>query len=174
MSSRPEAAAWWSAIGSTSTSAAGPASGLCSTGLALLRRDGFASMDAGKEPGTLTTRPLGFQGGYLFVNADTEKGELRAEILDEKGEVIEPFTRARCVPIRADKTLQGVTWTKDAGEPPGLIRRLAGQPVRFRFYLTAGRLYAFWVSHAESGASHGYVAAGGPNFKGPTDTVGRA
>jgi hypothetical protein len=44
--------------------------------------------------------------------------------------------------------------------------------VRFRFYLTEGDLYAFWVSPDESGASHGYVAAGGPGLTGPTDTVG--
>ena len=52
--------------------------------------------------------------------------------------------------------------------------RLAGQPVRFRFHLTNGRLYAFWVSPAATGASHGYVAAGGPGFLGPTDTLGIA
>ena len=41
-----------------------------------------------------------------------------------------------------------------------------------RFTLRRGRLYAFWVSPERSGASHGYVAAGGPGFTGPTDTVG--
>jgi hypothetical protein len=145
-----------------------PASGVCSTGLALLRRDGFASMDAAQDEGTLTTRLVRFQGGYVFVNVDAGKGELRVEILDEKGEVIEPFSRARCVPIREDKTLQRVTWTKEAD-----ITRLAGKRVRVRFHLTAGRLYAFWVSPAKSGASQGYVAAGGPTFTGPIDTVGR-
>jgi hypothetical protein len=35
-----------------------------------------------------------------------------------------------------------------------------------------GSLYAFWVSPESTGASHGYVAAGGPGFTGPTDTVG--
>jgi len=49
---------------------------------------------------------------------------------------------------------------------------LAGHVVRFRFCLTNGRLYSFWVSPNESGASCGYVAAGGPGFTGPTDTVG--
>src|SRR5262249_33817123 len=33
-----------------------------STGLAVLRRDGFASMDAGASPGLLTTRPVSFKG----------------------------------------------------------------------------------------------------------------
>jgi hypothetical protein len=42
------------------------------------------------------------------------------------------------------------------------LASLAGKPVRFRFHLTNGRLYAFWVSRDESGRSDGYLAAGGP------------
>ena len=45
--------------------------------------------------------------------------------------------------------------------------------VRFRFHLEDGNLYSFWVSPDNSGASRGYVAAGGPGFTGPTDTVGQ-
>ena len=52
------------------------------------------------------------------------------------------------------------------------LGRLAGKTVRFRFTLRDGRLYAFWVSPEKSGASHGYVAAGGPGLTGLTDTVG--
>ena len=63
------------------------------TALAVLRRDGFASMDAGDAEGALTTRPVSFRGKHLFVNVDTPAGELRAEVLDEKGEVMAPFTR---------------------------------------------------------------------------------
>ena len=47
---------------------------------------------------------------------------------------------------------------------------LAGQPVKLRFHLRQGSLYAFWVSTESSGASHGFVAAGGPGFTGPMDT----
>jgi hypothetical protein len=36
-----------------------------------------------------------------------------------------------------------------------------------------GALYAFWVSPDAGGASHGYVAAGGPGFPGATDTTGK-
>jgi hypothetical protein len=39
-------------------------------GMATLRRDGFASMDAAEKPGTLTTRPVAFKGEHLFVNLD--------------------------------------------------------------------------------------------------------
>ena len=62
------------------------------TGLAILRRDGFASMDACEETETLTTRPVTFRGKYLLVNADYAEGELKVEVLDKDGKVIEPFT----------------------------------------------------------------------------------
>jgi hypothetical protein len=140
------------------------------TGLAVLRRDGFASMGAGYEyeTETLTTRPVTFKGKYLFVNVLCPRGELKVEVLDKDGEVIEPFTLENCEPIAADKTLVQVNWegNKDLAD-------LAGKPVRFKFYLENGSLYSFWVSPDESGASHGYVGAGGPGFTGPTDTIGQ-
>ncbi len=139
-----------------------------STGLAILRRDGFASLDAGAEGGTLTTRPVRFTGKHLFVNAEVASGELTAEVLDERGQVIEGLTRADCVPVRADRTLQPVRWQT------GDLTKAAGKPVKLRFLLKSGRLYAFWVSREESGASQGYVAAGGPGFTRPTDTVGNS
>jgi len=137
------------------------------TSLALLRRDGFASMDADDVEGTLTTRPVRFGGKYLFVNLDAGAGELSAEILDEREQVIAPFSRSNCLPVRGDKTLLAVNWkgTDD-------LSAVSGKTVKFRFYLRKGRLYAFWVSPDRSGASHGYVAAGGPGFTDPTDTVG--
>ena len=137
------------------------------TGLAILRRDGFASMDAGAQTGTLTTRPVQFKGKHLFVNVDAPQGSLKVEILDKNGKAIAPFSADQCVPVCADGTLQAVAW-KGGGD----LSALAGQPVKFRFHLTNGKLYAFWVSPDRSGASHGYVAAGGPGFTGPTDTVG--
>jgi hypothetical protein len=138
-----------------------------STGLAILRRDGFASLDAGPDGGTLTTRLVRFSGRHLFVNAEVASGELRAEVLDEGGKVVDGLARADCVPVRADRTRQPVTW-KGAD-----LGKVAGKPVQLRFHLRSGRLYAFWVSRDESGASHGYVAAGGPGFTQTTDTVGR-
>jgi hypothetical protein len=46
---------------------------------------------------------------------------------------------------------------------------IAGRPVRIRFHLSNGSLYAFWVSSDPSGASNGYVAAGGPGYGGGID-----
>jgi hypothetical protein len=149
--------------------AGSPASGVCSTGLATLRRDGFASMDAGPEGGTLTTRPVRFSGRYLFANVDAPEGELRVEVLSADGQVIAPYTLEACAPVRDDSTHRRIRW-----ETAEDLAAVVGQPVRFRFRLRNGRLFAFWVSPEASGASHGYMAAGGPGFTGPTDTVGGA
>jgi len=147
-------------------------SGVSTTSLATMRRDGFASMDTpAGESGDLTTRPVRFSGKYLFVNADLAEGDLRAEVLDESGKVIPEFSLDQSVPSQGDHTLQQLKWKsgKDLSE-------LSNRPVRFHFHVGAGkkaaRLFAFWVSPQESGASHGFVAAGGPGFEGTTDTVG--
>ena len=148
--------------------------GICSTGLATLRRDGFVSMtdredrtrvhaDTSLPRGTLITRPVTFSGRLLFVNACVG-GELRAEVLDRDGVVIAPFSAARCVPVSGDRTKMAIVW--EGGRD---LSAVAGRPVRFRFTLRDGELYAFWVSPSAAGASHGYLAAGGPGFAGPID-----
>lgn len=137
-------------------------------GLAILRRDGFASMDASHNTETLTTRPLIFKGRHLFVNVNCPDGEFKAEVLNKDGETIEPFTLANCEPVSCNKTLVPMHWRECKD-----LARLAGAPIRFRFQLKKGSLYAFWTSPDKSGASHGYVGAGGPGFTGPMDTVGK-
>ena len=57
-----------------------------------------------------TTRPVQFSGRHLFVNADARAGDLTAEVLDGPGKLIEGLSAAECVPVRADKTKQAVTW----------------------------------------------------------------
>lgn len=140
-----------------------------STGVAMLRRDGFASMDADKDGGMLTTRPVTFTGRHLFVNVACPGGSLQVEILDREGHVMKPFALEKSRPVSVDSTIHRISWE---GDPD--LARLAGQPVRFRFHLRNGSLYSFWVSPQENGASGGYVAAGGPGFTGATDTVGTA
>jgi len=137
------------------------------TGVAFLRRDGFASLDAEGTPGTLTTRTITFKGQHLFVNFDAPLGELRAEVLDEDGKVIAPFTGANCVAVSGDSTRQRIKW-----KGPDDFSRLSGHKVKLKFQLTRGRLYSFWVTPDANGASYGYVAAGGPGFPGPIDAPG--
>ena len=126
-------------------------------------------MDAESAEGTLTTRPVRFSGKHMFVNVDCDGGQLRAEILDSQNEVIAPFSQDNCVPIEVDKTLEAVRWRGVSD-----LSKVAGKTVKFRFYLRNGQLYSFWVSPTPNGASHGYVAAGGPGFTEPRDTAGKS
>lgn len=153
-----------------------------STGLATLRRDGFASMDglgipmppvtrtgardkaaAGMPPGMLTTRAVTFSGSHLFVNARV-RGTLAVEVLAADGTPLPGFAAAACMPVSGDSTRHRVAWKERE------LARLAGQPVRFRFLLDSGELFAFWVSASADGASGGYVGAGGLGFTSGRDT----
>lgn len=133
-----------------------------STGLATLRRDGFVSMQAGKQEGFLTTEQLSFDGKYLFVNVDVrnKKSALAVEVLDETGNPIPGFTKKEFVVLKKqNSTRQMVTWKnmKD-------LSALSGKNIRLKFYLTDGDLYAFWISPWETGESRGYTAGGGPGL----------
>lgn len=138
-----------------------------STGIATLRRDGFASLHAGSPGGTATTRPVVFSGSRLFVNVDCPRGQLVVEVLDPDMSVLAAFSAAKCVPISVNRTLHEVKWN---GDPD--LSALRGKPVRFRFHLADGDLYAFWVSTDANGASRGFVAAGGPGYTSSIDDVG--
>lgn len=134
-------------------------------GLAMLRRDGFASMDG---PGELTTRLVKFSGKHLFVNLN---GELSVEVLDEKGKV-----RAVSEAVNGDCTLQRVIWAKETDQPDKPERTdlsdLSRKPMRLRFKVSKGSLYSFWVSRHACGASDGYLGAGGPGYDTLVDTQG--
>lgn len=119
-----------------------------SMGVAWLRRDGFASMDAPGRGATLLTRPLRFaKGDRLWLNVDAGGGEVKAELLDEQGAVL-----AASRPYTGNATRAAVL--------DGLAA-FAGRTVRLRFTARDARLYAFWFSD-KSGASRGYLAGGAP------------
>lgn len=130
-----------------------------SIGLAMLRRDGFASMDADSHPGVLTTRPVSFKGEHLFVNLNAPQGELRVEVPDEAGQVA-----ATSEPVRGDSTKLRIPWKNVAS-----LSKLSGKPVRLRFHLTNGQLYSFWVTPDANGASFGYLGGGGSDANGVRD-----
>jgi hypothetical protein len=133
------------------------------TGLAILRRDGFASFDADRDGGYLLTRPIAFSGRHLFVNTAVG-GRLRVAVIDEHGVEIDGYGLRDCRAIEGDGTAIRVRWADrdDVGE-------LAGRRVQLRFELFDGSLYAFWISPWASGESNGYLAAGGPGARGPID-----
>jgi len=108
------------------------------TGLATLRLDGFVSLAAPGE-GSVTTRLLQTPGGRLTVNARVG-GDLRAEILDENGNVIPGYAVRQCNPVSGDSLRHSITWGRGSDLVP---RRKAG--LRIRFHLRDTDLYAFRV-----------------------------
>ena len=147
--------------------------GRCSTGLATIRRDGFASLSdqwpAGvarrvwRDKSSAITRPLRFTGTHLFVNADAT-GEIRVEVLDRSGRVVPGYSADDCVPVRGDHTRQAVTWRTRPD-----LAAIKGEIVRLRFSLSRARVFAFWIAQTAAGRSRGYVAAGGPGFTRSSD-----
>lgn len=133
-------------------------------GLAKLRRDGFASMQARFKNATLVTRPVKFSGSHLFVNVDTVGDNLRVEVQDEEFNPIKGFTFKDCLGFVGNSTAVEIRW-KNAD-----LKSLACKTVRFKFELDRGDIYSFWVSKSKDGKSDGYVAAGSPGFTGPKDS----
>jgi len=107
-------------------------------GLARLRLDGFASLDAGHWPADLLTRPLEVTEPNLFVNLDAAHGWAEVECLAaDTGE-----TLALSEPIeRRDGTAIAVTWKPGPQIP-------VERPVRLRLKMCRSRLYAFWFDGA--------------------------
>ena len=133
------------------------------TGIAHLRRDGFASMNT-ECPGYLTTRLLKFSGEYLFVNIDTHEGALQVEILDDTRAVISPFSADNCIPVSIDSTQVKVYWKGECN-----LGMLKGRSIHIRFKLNQGKIYSFWLSRDKTGHSGGFLAGGGPDYHAPVD-----
>lgn len=134
--------------------------GYSSTGLAILRRDGFVSLRSERKEGFLITEKVSFDGKYLFVNADVSQGQVYVEVLDEAGHVILGYEKMNCLGLkRTSSTKQMVTWKGHSD-----LSDLSKQNIRLKFYLMKGDLYSFWISPWKSGESRGYTAGGGPGL----------
>jgi len=101
--------------------------------LAVLRRDGFMSLDAGDQEGFVVTRPFTVPTGKLFVNANARHGSLRVDALDEQGQVL-----ARSAPVTADLPRAEIKWQQ------GDVSTWQGRPLRLRVTLRQASLYAYW------------------------------
>ena len=134
-------------------------------GIAKMRRDGFVCLEG---TGEVTTKNLDFSGEYLFVNVDATNGSIAAELTDEKGNVIEGFSAADSVVEKINSTKARIRWkTKDMID---ITKPAFGDiPYRLRFKLNNAALYSFWISMTENGESNGYLAGGGPGYKGLID-----
>ena len=107
------------------------ASAIC---LAVLRRDGFVSLDADEAGGTVQTEPFVLSGKSLLVNVDAAGGELRAEVLDCEGK-----ETAVSVPINEDQPSAQVLWER--GDMAGQYDK----EISLRFSLRDARFYSYWI-----------------------------
>lgn len=104
-----------------------------------LRRDGWVSIDAIYDKGTLTTKPFIFDGNRLWVNTDASEGSVSVSIIDAERRPIPGFGARESTPLKGGAVRQLVSWGGNAD-----VRELAGRPIRLKFSLENARLYAFW------------------------------
>jgi len=106
---------------------------------AVIRVDGFTSVDAGYPGGMLATRPLVFSGEKLELNFDgSAGGEIRVEIQDEDGDPVPGFELEKSGPMKGNSVCRRATWEDDPS-----LSSLAGKPVSLRFEMVDVKLYAF-------------------------------
>lgn len=101
--------------------------------LAVLRRDGFISLDAGEVRGQLLTKPMVLDGTALHINVEAQKGELEVTILDDCSQTV-----AVSEPVTGDQPRATLRWKS------GDVAQLKGKAVRLQFALRGARLYSFW------------------------------
>lgn len=106
--------------------------------LAVLRRDGFVSLDAGADGGNLLTKPLALADGQLFLNIDAPTGVATVELLDEAGQPLAGYAGADAAVVTGDAVRLPVRWKSGRALP-------AGRPVRLKIALRQARLYALWA-----------------------------
>jgi hypothetical protein len=122
-----------------------------SLGLAKLRLDGFASLDAGPaRRGIIITRPLITDGVSLIINARCRgSGSIVAEILDVHDAVLRGFSRQECDEFAGDSVRHTMSWKGNTAIPVGSTVRAdypKAEVERFRkvrFYLSDAELYSF-------------------------------
>jgi len=103
------------------------------------RADGFVSAQGGAKGGSLTTKPIRFQGERLEINFATHgQGRIRVELQDEAGRAIPGFAAANCLPATGDATSHNVQWDSKA-----VLSAQSGKTIRIRFHVTDGDLFSY-------------------------------
>ncbi|MCH2376229.1 MAG: hypothetical protein MK538_18755, partial [Planctomycetes bacterium] len=100
--------------------------------LAVLRRDGFVSLDAGSKGGKVVTKSFTAPAGRLFVNVYAPHGKLNVAALDVDGNVL-----ARSKSITGDLARHEVTWRQG--------KLTAGSQAQLQFQLENGEFYSYWI-----------------------------
>ena len=108
-------------------------------GRAVMRLDGFVSVDAPYTAREFTTPLLDFSGRRLELNVDTSAGgAIRVEMLDDQGQETPELCGENAHWLVGNSVRMPVTWE---GSPD--LSRWQGQPIRLRFTLCDCKLYAF-------------------------------
>jgi len=107
-------------------------------GLGTLRLDGWVSIDAGADAGTLTTKSLVLGGTKLIINGEAPEGEIAVEVLDEMDQPLAGFGKGDCDTFMGDSVRHVVTWRGDSD-----VTGFAGKRVGLRFHLRYAKLYSF-------------------------------
>ena len=108
-------------------------------GRAIMRLDGFVSADADYTGGEIVTPLIKFQGKTLELNLNTSGGgSVKVELLDEHSRPIAGYTKTDSTPLCGNSVRMSVAWgeSKDIG-------KLAGKPIKLRFFMRDCKLYAF-------------------------------
>ena len=109
--------------------------------LAVLRKDGFISLDADGEGGHMLTKPVELTGSTMFLNLDAgSNGSARVEVLDESGNPIDGFSRLDGMAVTGNSVRLPVRWKVQSS-----LSELIGRTVRLKIYLRDASLYAFWT-----------------------------
>jgi hypothetical protein len=102
--------------------------------LAVLRRDGFVSLDAAHHQGTILTKSFTLRGSKLWVNFEAIGGGLKAEVLDQDARVLAVSSERKGNCPRGK-----MKWKR------GNLADLQGLIVSLRFTLADASFYSYWL-----------------------------
>ncbi len=103
-----------------------------------LRLDGFASIHAPYDGGTMTTKPLTLDGKELILNyATSAAGSIWVELQEPDGTPIPGFTKKDCAEILGDRVERAVIWNDSTD-----LSSLKGKTIRIQFTLKDADIYS--------------------------------
>ncbi|MCM8822720.1 MAG: hypothetical protein NC831_07940 [Candidatus Omnitrophica bacterium] len=110
-----------------------------------LRMDGFVSLDAGSQMGSLITRPFTLQSDTIKINAATQGGYIIAELaepywFDPKGKAIEGFSAKDFDVFKEDSISHTLSWRGNSN-----LARLKGKRIMLKIAMVHSQLYSFTI-----------------------------
>ena len=108
-------------------------------GRAVLRLDGFVSLDTDYQGGELITPLITFKGKSLELNLQTSGGGAAfVEILDKNNRPIKGYSREDALPLNGNSVRIPVKWRQNHD-----VSELSGKAVKLRIFMKECKLFAF-------------------------------